>query len=674
MSINIPRFIETTLKERTTAYSPLIEAIVNSIEAVLEANRTDGKIVITPIRSSQISYDDNMVTEKLPDVVGFIIEDNGIGFDKKNRDSFDEICTAYKINLGGKGLGRFIFLKYFKKVKYSSIYKENGKYRLREFNLGSNNDIIENEKDQETDAHDTKTILYLNEIRKPDYEKELTTIARKILKKILVFFVNDQFTCPTITLRENNTEIILNDLIKHSDEIQHVQSEKFSITGFPISEQEKCSYDFDIKVYKVTYPGSETSKLCLTAHNREVIESSLSKYIPEFKDDFYEISEKDTKKNYIILAYILGKYLDQNVSLERERFNFPAENSDMFFPISQQDIEKEASKIIEDIFKESVVSRRNKTRKTIKDYVDNFAPWYKTYISELDYSSLSYEPDEQTIDSALQKIRFRKEREARETIKQIINDPKTEIPEKVNEAIKHIQEAGSNELIHYVVLRRTVLDLLSNLLKTRSNGRPSLESEIHNLIFPMRSDSEITNYENHNLWILDEKLNFTELIMSDKAIDKEGDNRPDLFVAHKLYDKKMTYRSGSDTGNPITIFEFKQPLRDDFTNPSAKEDPIEQMIRYTIKLKETNCTTPDGRPINVNADTLVYGFIVCDLSQKVHHWLYKVKNFFPMPDRQGYYYWFSSNRLYIEVLSWDKIVNDAELRNKIFFKKLGLVQ
>lgn len=50
MNVNISRFIDTTLKERTIVYSPLIEAIVNSIEAISETKRTDGKIVITPIR------------------------------------------------------------------------------------------------------------------------------------------------------------------------------------------------------------------------------------------------------------------------------------------------------------------------------------------------------------------------------------------------------------------------------------------------------------------------------------------------------------------------------------------------------------------------------------------------------------------------------------------------
>lgn len=43
-----------------------------------------------------------------------------------------------------------------------------------------------------------------------------------------------------------------------------------------------------------------------------------------------------------------------------------------------------------------------------------------------------------------------------------------------------------------------------------------------------------------------------------------------------------------------------------------------------------------------------------------------------MPDGLGWFTWFPNNRLYMEVLSWDKVLKDAEMRNKVFFNKLGL--
>ncbi len=277
---NIPRFVEIALKERTSVYSPLIEAIVNSIEAISETNRTDGEIIITPKRSPQISLE----TNELPDIVGFTVEDNGIGFNGKNRDAFDTLCTDYKAKLGGKGLGRFIFLKYFKKVKISSVYESNGTYRLREFNLGSKRKIVDDEADKKIEASDTKTTLFLEELKRFEYDKTLDTIARKLLERILVFFVNEDMKCPEILLRENNDTVVLNDLLKDSSEIQQVHSDKFSIKH----QDSGNEHEFQIKVYKIVYPGNVTSKICLTAHNRQVTETPIYKHIPEFKGDFHE--------------------------------------------------------------------------------------------------------------------------------------------------------------------------------------------------------------------------------------------------------------------------------------------------------------------------------------------------------------------------------------------------
>jgi hypothetical protein len=269
----------------------------------------------------------------------------------------------------------------------------------------------------------------------------------------------------------------------------------------------------------------------------------------------------------------------------------------------------------------------------------------------------------------LQKIRFKKEREARAILKDVIDDQKTEITEKINESVKHIQEAGTSELIHYVVLRKIVLEMLGKLLEKKDNGEYSGEAEIHNLIFPMKSDSDATNYENHNLWILDEKLNFTELVASDKDLDKKRENRSDLII----FDKKMAYRIGDETSNPVTIFEFKKPRRNDFVNLSAKEDPVEQILRYTRKIRLEGYETPQGRNIRVDENTPFYGYVICDFDNKVREWLL-VKEFTPMPDKEGFTRNYPNNKIYMEVLSWDKILKDAGLRNKIFFKKLGLIQ
>jgi hypothetical protein len=63
---------------------------------------------------------------------------------------------------------------------------------------------------------------------------------------------------------------------------------------------------------------------------------------------------------------------------------------------------------------------------------------------------------------------------------------------------------------------------------------------------------------------------------------------------------------------------------------------------------------------------------VCDLTSKVKQWLHDDKDFKPMPDGLGYFNWRGNINLYIEVLSWTKVLKDADMRNRAFFHKLGI--
>lgn len=112
---------------------------------------------------------------------------------KKNRDSFDTFYSDMKIARGGKGFGRFMFLKYFGDTSVSSIYKtEGGEFRLRQFQFGKQFDIVVNETDVHSEKSDTETHIYLNNIIDNKYiDKGLETIARKLLERLLIFFIDD---------------------------------------------------------------------------------------------------------------------------------------------------------------------------------------------------------------------------------------------------------------------------------------------------------------------------------------------------------------------------------------------------------------------------------------------------------------------------------------------------
>ena len=128
----------------------------------------------------------------------------------------------------------------------------------------------------------------------------------------------------------------------------------------------------------------------------------------------------------------------------------------------------------------------------------------------------------------------------------------------------------------------------------------------------------------------------------------------------------------NEASNPITVFEFKRPQRGDFVSQSSPDDPVRQIVRYVNRIRDGNLKTPKGRDIDVTENTPFYGYVVCDLTSRVIDWLEREQDFTPMPDRMGWFQWRKGINLYLEVVSWEKILKDARLRNKIFFRKLGI--
>jgi hypothetical protein len=206
------------------------------------------------------------------------------------------------------------------------------------------------------------------------------------------------------------------------------------------------------------------------------------------------------------------------------------------------------------------------------------------------------------------------------------------------------------------------------LLKRRDDGKGELEANVHNLIYPMGKDSEIIDYHDHNLWLLDERLVFSEYIASDKKISKKPDalGEPDLVI----FDQKQSFRNGDNSfSNPLTIFEFKRPKREDY---KEEDDPILQVGNYLDKIKEGKYEMPEGlEPVKVSDSTPVCAYVVCDLTKKIHGFA-KKHQLTLSPDQEGYFGFHNGYKMYVEIISFKKLLSDATLRNKIFFRKLQI--
>ena len=664
-SINIKRAVEN-IRSGTTVYTPVVELIVNAIQAIRTKQASGGTVRVGIIRSRQAD-----ILDRLAAVDGFVVRDDGVGFNEENRNSFDTLYSAQKASDGGKGFGRFTCLKYFDQLLVESIFQEGSHFKNRLFAMGNGNDIIIDEQIKDTLEIETGSIVTISGLKGSKFpDKGLEVIARILVEKLLPYFIDDNSICPLIVIEDvDGQNLILNDYLSMDDrQIIELSVDDRSI----VFNSNAVSETFAVRVFKFYSPRMSKSKISLIANLREVTETTIQTYIPEFADEFYDKAEENTSdrdRNYIIKAYVFGKYLDSNVSLERGGFIFQRE-TDLLYGISQSEIEEAAAAIAQSAVGQEISARRERKQARISDYIETEAPWHRGISQEADFSSLPMNPTPQEIEAHLQTTKFYIEMRNRAEVQQILSEDvrPSELTDRVATVVASISQTSKNDLIHYVSMRKCVLELFGKSLETGDDGKYRSEGEVHDIIMPRRKDGDEINYEQHNLWILDERLNFTTYISSDKPLDGLRGDRTDLWI----FGRRVAFRGENESSNPIMIFEFKKPMRHDFANPSSDEDPIQQIVRYVNEIRDGKYKTPNGREILVSDNTPFYGYVVCDLTSKIKKWLDREKNFTIMPDGLGYFQWYGNIKLYIEVLSWTKILRDAKMRNQIFFHKLGI--
>ena len=665
-NVNIMRAVEN-IRSGTTVYTPIIETVINAIQAIEDKGIKDGKIDIVIERSSQ-----EYLVNTLPPVLSFLIKDNGIGFTDENRDSFDTLYSDYKNSQGGKGFGRFICLKYFEDLEINSIYQKGQEFKSRKFRMGKGKDIIVDEKCDSSNENDTRTTVKLARAKGKKFtDKKIRTIARTLAEKLLPYLIDQNYDCPVISITESDRpdRIVLNDFVSNqlSALIKEItlSTNSFSLQG------NNTDYQFMVRLFKFYSPKNQKSKISLVAHRREVINTAIDNYIPEFIDEFFDkksTGSEDRDSNYVVKAYVSGNYLDKHVSLERAGFEFNKED-DLIFGISQTDIEKQAAEISRAAIGDEITARQEKKKERVRSYVDDEAPWHRSIFESVDLSSIAYKPSKEEIELKLQEEKYRQEIKITKKIGRLLQEGNIDdLKDNVSELVRQISENSKNDLIHYIALRRKVLELFSKKLELDPDDRYSSEGAVHDIIFPRHKDTDSISFKDHNLWIIDERLNFTNYVSSDKPLGDGNTDRPDLLA----YDRRVLFRGDNEPSNPVTIFEFKRPQRDDFVNPSSTEDPIQQIVRYVNQVREGKFRTPKGRNILVSENTPFYGYVVCDLTPKVKTWLELEKDHKPMPDRLGWFKWHDNINLYLEVISWDKVLRDAKMRNQIFFHKLGI--
>ena len=636
---------------------PLFEAIANSIDSI--EDREESESIENPYIKIEVIFNELIKEKQYNHVIGFKVADNGIGFTQTNYNSFNTSDSPLKINSGGKGLGRFLWLKAFEKARVESLYKEGEALNSISFNFVVSEEGLEKTEgkkniDTKTPIKTTISLLDYKEKYSQKCPSDLNSIAREIMEHFLQIFLGSNKL--NITLNAQDTCIDLNQLFETT--IRSSCQEK----QFDVQNQ-----NFNAYLIKLAKP--KESKVYLCANQRVVENKALQANLP----DILGLNE------FSLAIYVYGEYLDQAVNQTRTGFNIEDEEASaaasLFTNISQEKIIKEAIKSLGKELDKYLVNIRTLKKEQVITFVDSKAPEYKAlmeYYSEETIAQLPHTKNEEELELALHEIKNKKSMEVKKENNKIIQEiskgssatDEQSFRSRHQDNLQKITDFAKSELSNYIMYRKSIIDLLGMALVKGQNGEYRYENFPHAILMPLKASSRGLQ-NNHNLWLLDEKFTFHLFTTSDLRISsnqrkEDAGGRPDILI----YDKPYVYSDPVEKSS-IIIIELKRPGRDNYSN----EDPIEQIYSY-VSLVQNNAKDYNGRPIPVGPGTKYFSYLICDV-HPLRGKLEKTYEFTEEADGESYFKLHKSYG-FIQVVSYDRVLNDARLRNKPFTEKLRI--
>jgi len=576
------------------------------------------------------------------------VTDNGVGFTSSNLKSFETCDSRHKEEIGGKGIGRLIWFKLFKKISVRSKFREKKKTRniSFDFNPRLKNSIKETSLPVLDKIGSEITLTGLREGQKAKVRK--VSFLRELSLHFFSYFVSGQL--PNISVIFNGDSSVLEEFI--DDKAEEPVTTKFSV------EIEGVDEEF---IAKHIYVDSKIStelrnSYLLTAHDRVVGD-------PVSIERKFALKELPKGTSYV--AVIKSKFLDEVVDQER-----------LGFKLTKKHLKDISDKVISECSK--FLNKHIMTlRKTQVGTVSNLLTEHPQLVSQVknmdEYvNSLSPGMDEEQIGENLFTLLYRDERKITKKIASIDEKASldSETQDLVESVLKDVTVQAKHRLAELVVKRRQILTLARSFLKYKDeNGKHHYEKTVHDLICPMGKFYEGEDHSSHNLWIVDELLAYYEFFASDKQIGKIVSNSDSKLEPDLVFFNPLGFRR-ENTNEPVVIIEFKRP-GDEVTT----SDPINQVLGYIEKLQGKTVKTFDGETLNeIDDKTPFECYIVCDLSEGTKRLLERSLASHPTPDGNGYYGFAPNHNASIHVISYKKMLRDAELRNEIFFKKLGLLK
>lgn len=703
-------------------FSPVKEAITNSLDAISQRKNIDKNF--HPLTSILFYFKTkhNVLREKSYFLDCIQIEDNGIGFTSENLSRFKCLANNTK-GLNNRGTGKIQIFHRFEKVSIDSIFFENGKWN----NLNAEWELAGEYKDKLTDIgeqKDRKTIVKMSKLN--ENEKEINFFVRYIdniseLKKdvlkhfLLRLWLGNISGTLNVELKiyldgaEKDAFIFNKDNIPAPDKEEKVfvsteralfskDNDKNKIEWVPVNTKN------ELTIQRFKLPSCDLDENGIYMCSKNIV-------VEQF--NFPAIKRKDANfSGFRYLSCIRGDILDKpfNVSHSVDRFTFPTKketeddlkkgnisllnqkNEYIFWDEIKHKIGHGLSQVYADV--EGLKEERDKD-------IAALAEQYGISIEDAEASNIYFNDTEEEATEkmfATQARRFAKqsieiqktyeELKILETKKLNPNDDqyRTKLKELSDKLLEKIPQQNKDELGRYIIRRDMVVHLLKLALNNElevqeawknkkenreEHNRTEPEHIIHNLIFKRRMRG-VPN----DLWILNEEFvhfdGCSDLELNQLEINGEKLLRSDIDIDTAL--KNIGIEKGGALQWKPDIFLYPEEgkcILIEFKAPNVEMSKHCDQIQKYAKIIANYSTKKFVQ---------FYGFLIGEQINKLS-----------VPDRYQLVpygnYWVYPNEpinsietgvriadLYQEIIPLSEIAKRAEIRNKSFAEKLGIIQ
>lgn len=657
---------------------PVFEAVTNALYAVQERYpdtwADDGIITIEVLRDKTSPGRDSQPEHQ--QVAGFVVTDNGIGLNDTLFGHFRELDTEYRADKKGRGIGRLSWLKVFAKAEIVSIFARQGKPHERSFTFKLSN---ERPFDQYAESAlpstaATGTIVTLTDYRDV-YRAKAHVDPEAIRNSLLAHFIA-LFAQPKrlkIDLIDEGETTNLSDLFFDS-----IIGETAPIS-VPIDEYHVASMQHILLPKKLAPIGNS---LIYCAADRSVVTKPVSEVIG------LKVLPNEEHGPLIYIGLISGPLFDDALNHERTGFDF----GDIDFEVVNKALVEAAKGFLEPYLAEP----RQRNREML-DKLLAANPLYSSAIDNIDAyaASMPLNWDETRL---VQDVALKRHRSTKSLFKQIeklgansASMSNQDFATHVNKLTAALSETEKSALAQYVVERRWVIELLKERRKiSLTDTKHEPENIVHEVFCPLGVTSDTLDYDDHNLWLIDDRLAYYTYITSDRSIrsfaqdDVEVDEaelarreslraiggysergEPDLAI----FKRPMLFRR-PNTLDPTVIVEFKSPGKTTYSGAPG-DNPVIQIRKYIESLLNKTCYTYEGERItDINSSTPFLCFLIAEPSQQLYSLLRQHQIHKPTPDGDGRFAYLEDLNAYFEFIPYDQVLRNATLRNEAFFRRL----